>query len=238
MDSSTHSSQAQYLASADEALDRIVLATWLNPGTSKRPGAVRELLPESHLRTLLGLLILAGDEPFMPFDHPPEDVYAFLAPRKRPTTETTWEPRQLQASLAWLLQYGYLAQGRNYTYRILPDRLPLGISPRWKDARTMVRAVVRDLRLSPVDTALLVRCAYYADKSGTVVTPNEPRLTASELGRLVGVTGRTLTGYRNGRAGHLPILADGGRQNGIRNLVLPHRVNISPSRSSSSYAYP
>jgi hypothetical protein len=210
------------LPTADRVLDSIIHATWDNPGTPKRPRPKTELLPEHHLRTLLGLLLIAGPAPFEPFRCARAEWFSYFAPRKRTTDERAWDGRQLDRSLEWLVGNGYVANVDGYSYRLLPARLTAAKVPAWEHARALARATVRGLRLGPAETALLARAAYHADPHGVVRAPGGGPLSVRGLAEMVGLTTKTLSGAKASapEQGHLATLALRGASFGIKELVV------------------
>jgi hypothetical protein len=208
------------LSPADDYLDRIVLATWINPGTQAKPTLREEMIPEQHLRTAIGFLSLAGIDPTEPFKLTPVERFALFSPRKTSTTERHWDSNQANTSLDWLLTYKILESLGGYTYRFSTQSLPAPVEPEWEYARNVARAAV-ELRLQPAQVAILARSAYHADEHGEVLSDTGSALTMRILADITGFDQtRTLSGYKNGRPGHVATLASLGERVGIKDVIV------------------
>jgi len=215
----------------DSLLDGIIAARWEPPGTPGRPEPRSALLPEHHLRTLIGLLLLAGPDPFAPLRCEGAELPCYFAPRKRTTDEKAWDPKQLDRSLKWLTGQGFIAKESGWGLRLVPKRLTGGTAPAWAGARELVLATVKDLRLQPAQVAILARAAYYADSEGIVQGAEGSVLSLRELALMVGLTSKTLvrSTVPGERQGHLTQLAGCGPSYGVRELVVSERGPRRPT---------
>lgn len=215
----------------DSLLDGIIAARWERPGTPGRPERRSALLPEHHLRTLIGLLLLAGPDPFAPLRCEGAELPRYFAPRKRTTDEKAWDPKQLDRSLKWLTRQGFIAKECGWGLRLVPDRLRGGSAPAWAGARALALATVKDLRLQPAQVAILARAAYHADSQGIVQGAGGSVLSLRELALMVGLTSKTLVRSTapGEREGHLPQLAACGPSYGVQELVVSEQGPRRPT---------